>query len=153
MSGTGYASSRVGKAKAVEEVSDLLRKSSLVFSTPVAYLSANEVVRLRLNIPEGCTARVVKNKLMRIAAKDTGFEQVCEMTTGGNFWIFVESEDNLAAPIKYIQDFAKRMDPKQKVRTCPWQTHTSLAPSQRLGFGEMFSAPPPPPPPHTPLCC
>ncbi|CAM9202124.1 unnamed protein product [Ascophyllum nodosum] len=115
MSGTGYASSRVGKAKAVEEVSDLLRKSSLVFSTPVAYLSANEVVRLRLNIPEGCTARVVKNKLMRIAAKDTGFEQVCEMTTGGNFWIFVESEDNLAAPIKYIQDFAKRMDPKQKI--------------------------------------
>ena len=150
MSGTGYASSRVGKAKAVEEVSDLLRKSSLVFSTPVAYLSANEVVRLRLNIPEGCTARVVKNKLMRIAAKDTGFEQVCEMTTGGNFWIFVESEDNLAAPIKYIQDFAKRMDPKQKVRAHGRHIHRLLH-RNVWDSGKCFQPPPPPSSIHSPV--
>lgn len=61
-------------------------------------------------MPEGCTARVVKNTLMRIASQNSPFEILSEITTGENFWLFVEGDDNLAAPIKYIGTFAKTME-------------------------------------------
>lgn len=103
-------STRPGKVKVIEEVSALLEKSSIVFSLPSAHISGNQVVALRKGLPDGCTAKVVKNKLMRIACKGTQFEELSEVTTGENFWMFVEGEENLAEPIKYIADFAKQFD-------------------------------------------
>lgn len=149
MSGSAFASTRAGKSKTVEEVSELLHKSNFIFSIPPSYMTGKEVVRLRMNMPEGCTARVVKNKLMRIAAKDTDFEKVSEITTGANFWMFVEGEDNLAAPIKYIQDFAKDMDPNEKVSTA--ESEYRLLRHLVCIFGRIcvdtWKYPPPSPPP------
>lgn len=68
-------------------------------------------------MPEGVTARVVKNTLMRRAAADSPFSVLSEITTGENFWVFVEGDDNLAEPIKYIGTFAKTMD-KENVSVC-----------------------------------
>lgn len=68
------------------------------------------MVRFRKEMPEGCTAKVVKNTLMRKASENSPFEILSEITTGENFWMFVEGDENLAAPIKYIGTFAKTMD-------------------------------------------
>lgn len=103
-------STRPAKVKVVEEVSTLLDKSSMVFSLPSAQITGNQMVALRKGLPDGCTAKVVKNKLMRIACKGSQFEGVDEVTTGENMWMFVEGEDNLAEPIKYIAEFAKQFD-------------------------------------------
>lgn len=118
MAGSGVASTRARKAEVIEEVSVLLSNSNLVFAIPASNIGANDVVRLRKEMPDGCTARVVKNKLMRIACKGSEFEELSEITTGENFWVFVEGEENLGAPIKYIAEFAKSMD-KEKVRHGP----------------------------------
>lgn len=133
MAGSGVASTRARKAEVIEEVSGLLSKSTLVFAIPASNIGANDVVRLRKEMPDGCTARVVKNKLMRIACKGSEFEELSEITTGENFWMFVEGEENLGAPIKYIVEFAKSMD-KEKVRhgprwchdTCVFNCHFSM---------------------------
>ena len=92
------------------EVSALLEKSAMVFSLPSSHITANQVVALRKGLPDGCTAKVVKNKLMRIACKGTEFEELANITIGENFWMFVEGEDNLAEPIKYVAEFAKQFD-------------------------------------------
>lgn len=104
------ASTRPGKEVVVAEVTSLLEKSSMVFSLPSAHITANQVVALRKNMPDGCTAKVVKNTLMRIACKGSEFEGLTDVTTGENFWMFVEGEDNLAEPIKYVAEFAKQFD-------------------------------------------
>lgn len=114
MSGSAIASTRARKAEVIEEVAELLGKSNLVFSIPSSNINVNDVVKLRKGLPDGCTARVVKNKLMRIACKGTDYEQLAEVTTGENFWMFVEGEENLAAPIEFIADFAKNI-PKEQV--------------------------------------
>lgn len=101
---------RPGKELVVAEVASLLEKSSMVFSLPSSHITANQVVALRKGLPDGCTAKVVKNTLMRIACKGSEFEELAEITTGENFWMFVEGEDNLAEPIKYVASFAKQFD-------------------------------------------
>lgn len=116
MSGSAFATSRAGKEQTVEKVSALLEKSSMVFSLPSSKITGNQVVNFRKGLPEGCTAKVVKNKLMRLACAGTAFEQLTEITTGENFWIFVEGEENLAAPIKYVTQFGKENFDKEKVR-------------------------------------
>ncbi len=92
------------------DVSAMLERSSMVFSLPSSHITGNQVVALRKGLPDGCTAKVVKNKLMRIACQGTEFEGLTEVTTGENFWMFVEGEDNLAEPIKYVAEFAKQFD-------------------------------------------
>lgn len=104
------ATTRPGKEKVVAEVAALLEKSSMVFSLPSSHITANQVVALRKGLPDGCTAKVVKNTLMRIACTDSEFGQLADITTGENFWMFVEGEDNLAEPIKYVAEFAKEFD-------------------------------------------
>lgn len=116
MAGSGIASTRAGKTKVVEEVSEMLSTASLVFALPSSGIKANQVVQLRKELPEGCTARVVKNKLMRIACKGSQFEGLSEITTGENFWMFVDGEENLAEPIKLITKFAKANMDKENVR-------------------------------------
>eukprot|EP00752_Nemacystus_decipiens_P003049 g2826.t1 len=103
-------STRPGKEAVVAEVSALLEKSAMVFSVPSSNINANQVVALRKDLPDGCTAKVVKNKLMRIACKGSEFEELAKITTGENFWMFIEGEDNLAEPIKYVAEFAKQFD-------------------------------------------
>lgn len=103
-------STRPGKELVVAEVKGLLEKSSMVFSVPSSRITGNQVVALRKGLPDGCTAKVVKNKLMRIACKGSEFEELAEITTGENFWMFVEGEENLAEPIKYVAEFAKQFD-------------------------------------------
>lgn len=101
---------RPAKLKVIEEVKSLLESSSIVFSVPSSYIKANQVVALRKDLPEGCTAKVVKNKLMRIACEGSEFAQLAEVSTGENFWMFVEGEENLSEPIKYVAEFAKQFD-------------------------------------------
>lgn len=117
MSGSGYATTRAGKAKTIETVNSLLQKSTLVFSVPGEKVTANQVVKLRKGLPETCTMKVVKNKLMRRACVDTPFELLSEVTTGQNCWLFVEGDENMAEPIKMISEFAKENFDRDTVST------------------------------------
>lgn len=121
---SGHASTRAGKSKAVAEVSELLAKSIFVFAIPSSHIKANDVVKMRKALPDGCTARVVKNKLMRIACKESEFEYLSEVTQGENFWVFVEGEENVQAPVKYLIGFGNDMD-RSAVRT---RSHTHNPP-------------------------
>ncbi|CAM9428086.1 unnamed protein product [Phaeothamnion confervicola] len=65
-----------------------------------------QVTELRKALPEGTTARVVKNKLMRIAAADTQFKAVeGDLTKGENMWFFVQ--DDLKGSLELAKKFAK----------------------------------------------
>ena len=60
MSGTGIASTRAGKKKVIDEVSDLLNKCSLVFSVPSAgikvgfILASSRVMKCFLSLVLPC---------------------------------------------------------------------------------------------------
>lgn len=119
MAGSGVATTREGKGMTLDVVSSLLEKSDLLFSIPSARITANEMVAFRKGLPDGCTAKVVKNTLMRRASVGTGFEQVVDISKGENMWIFVEGEENLAQPINYVTGFGKDNFDKDRVRVMP----------------------------------
>lgn len=104
----GVATSLVGKTKTVEIVTELLGKSEMLFSVPASALTVAEVTSLRRSLPEGTTAKVVKNKLMARAISDSsGFEALSSSTLlkGANMWVFVE--DDISGSLKAVKKFMK----------------------------------------------
>jgi len=104
----GEATTPTGKAKTVEVVSELLEKSEMIFTMPASGLTVSEVTALRRSLPEGTTAKVVKNTLMARAIDDNeGFEglQGSALMKGANMWFFVE--DDISGSLKTVKSFIK----------------------------------------------
>lgn len=103
----GVSSTRDGKKTTVASVKEDLAKSTMIFSIPAKSLTCNQVTNMRKELPEGTKARVVKNTLLRVAARETSeWELVCEeMTKGDNMWFFVG--ENMSESLTVVKKFIK----------------------------------------------
>jgi len=102
----GGATSPVGKRATVETVKGLLDNSEMIFTVPASSLTVAQSQGLRNSLPEGTTAKVVKNKLMALALEGTEYQSgASTMLKGANMWFFIE--EDVGASIKAYNAFMK----------------------------------------------
>lgn len=110
--GKGYATSLEGKKEKVQQVKELLEKSTLVFSVPASSITVAQSQALRRSLPEGTTATVIKNKLMARAIEGTDYEPLSkDLLVGANMWFFIE--DDVSASVKSYNEFLKETQKKE----------------------------------------
>lgn len=104
--GRGEASTLEGKKESVAKVKELLDKSEMIISVPASGITVSQVQQLRRSLPEGTTAKVVKNKLMARAVEDTTWEAIGDdFLKGANMWFFIE--EDIGGSVKSWNDFTK----------------------------------------------
>lgn len=95
-----------GKIKTVELVKELVKTSEMIFTVPASSLTVAQARQLRLKFPEGTTAKVVKNSLMKRALEGTPYEEPTgHLLTGSNMWVFIQSD--IGNSIKSYNEFIK----------------------------------------------
>jgi large subunit ribosomal protein L10 len=100
------ATSLDGKKATVEAVKGLLDSSEMIFTVPASSLTVSQTQNLRRSLPEGTTAKVVKNKLMVRALEGTDYESATELLKGANMWFFIQ--EDISASIKAYNAFCKQ---------------------------------------------
>lgn len=96
----------MSKTQVVEELSAKLATAKAAFLADYRGLTVDEVNDLRSKLRDsGVEYRVVKNTLLRLAAKDTPFTCLDEYLTGPTA-IAIAQEDPVA-PAKVLSDYAK----------------------------------------------
>jgi len=96
----------ISKTQVVEELSAKLATAKAAFIADYRGLTVDEVNELRGKLREaGVEYRVVKNTLLRLAAKDTPFTCLDEFLKGPTAIAIVQ--DDPVAPAKVLSDYAK----------------------------------------------
>ncbi len=89
------------KVAQVTELRDLIREVQIAISTAYQGISVGEQVELRRELTAvGAEMRVVKNTLLRIAAKDEGLDAFSELAQGATALVF--SRDDIVAPARVL---------------------------------------------------
>lgn len=104
--GRGASTTLDGKKATVETVKSLLDTSEMIFTVPASSLTVAQTQTLRRSLPEGTTAKVVKNKLMVRAIEGTDYESAKDLLKGANMWFFIQ--DDISASIKAYNAFCKQ---------------------------------------------
>ncbi len=99
---------RSQKADAVAQLSDVFKESGVVVVTRNLGLTVDQSTALRTKMREaGASYKVAKNRLAKLALKDTDYEGIDEYLTGPTALGY--SEDPVAAA-KAVVEFAKTTD-------------------------------------------
>jgi len=94
------------KLKVVEEVKKYFEESTSLFITDYTGLNVEDITVLRKNLRENSVKYLIaKNTLVRIAAKDAGYENILEYLTGPTAIAF--GVDDPAVPAKILYDSFK----------------------------------------------
>jgi len=94
------------KKELVETIAKDLGDAEITFLVDYKGLTVSQVTELRAKLREvGAQMAVVKNTLMRLAAKGTGSEVLTDLFKGPNAIII--SKDDPVAPAKVISEFLK----------------------------------------------
>lgn len=111
---SGFANTKAGKAAILERTKSLLDSSQIVISFPIDGVTKEQIDILRNEIPTTVKASVVKNSLMKIAVKGTGFEPIGSDLKDENMFFFIpEGEAKPAyAGFKKWQKEVKRTEPQ-----------------------------------------
>lgn len=97
------------KIKSVNELKEHLDKSDSVFVTDYTGLNVHDLTILRKNLRENSVKYLVaKNTLMKIAARETGFENLVEYFQGQTALAF--GADDPAVPAKILYDSFKDIE-------------------------------------------
>jgi large subunit ribosomal protein L10 len=110
--GRGVASTLEGKKSTVSTVKDLLDKSEMIVTVPASGITVSQIQTLRRSLPEGVTAKVVKNKLMARAIEGSSWETAGdEFLKGSNMWFFIE--EDIGGTVKSWNAFTKESGLKE----------------------------------------
>jgi len=94
------------KVESVAELTQLAAGASIIVGAEYRGLSVKEMTALRRALREaGVEARVVKNRLFQLAAKQAGLETAGEVVEGPTLVIF--GAGDIIAPSKAINDYAR----------------------------------------------
>jgi len=97
------------KQQVVNAITEKFEKSSSVVIVDYRGLTVDQVTELRKQLREaGVEMKVLKNTMLRFAAKDAGLEGLDEVFTGPTAVAF--SEEDVVAPAKIIANFAKEAE-------------------------------------------
>ncbi len=91
------AITRQQKENHVAEIKDLLSKSNIVIVWDYLGLTAEEVSGIRTTIRnEQAVNKVYKNRVAKIAFKESGKEEILEHLTGPSSFLFIENDESKA---------------------------------------------------------
>ncbi|MDP9235830.1 MAG: 50S ribosomal protein L10 [Chloroflexota bacterium] len=94
------------KIEAVAELKELVGRSSIMIGAEYSGLTVKEITTLRRALRDvGVDARVVKNKLFRIAATGAGVPTAGEVADGPTMVVF--GFGDIVAPAKAITDYVR----------------------------------------------
>jgi large subunit ribosomal protein L10 len=94
------------KIEIVAELKDLVGRSSIMIGAEYRGLTVREITTLRRALRDvGVDARVVKNKLFRIAATEAGIPVAGEVVDGPTMVVF--GFGDIVAPAKAITDYVR----------------------------------------------
>lgn len=95
------------KQAIVDEVKGRLEGSSLIFTFRADGIEVNQLRTLRDAMPEGCSVKLVKNRLLKRAIEgDPKWDNLDELLHYSNYWAFV-TEDQMKPAIDAVQKFLK----------------------------------------------
>jgi large subunit ribosomal protein L10 len=101
------------KIDKVAELKEVMSEASNIFITDYAGLDVEQITKLRKELRDNGIKYVVsKNTLMRIAAKDAGYDDMVEYLTGPTALAVSNAEPNV--PAKILYDSAKEFDNVKK---------------------------------------
>lgn len=96
---------RQQKKQVVDTLGEEIGKAGTVVVTHYKGLTVADMTALRRKSREaGVTFRVAKNRLVKIALKDTGFDGLSDLFSGP---VAVAYSEDVVAPAKVVADFAK----------------------------------------------
>ena len=99
-------SNRLTKTNEVKEILEKIQNSKSMVVATYAGLTVSELQELRKELREAnVEIKVFKNRLVKIALKDTDFSEMSEVLVGPNIYAFGMESD--IAPAKIIAKFAK----------------------------------------------
>jgi len=94
------------KQDEVNALTTRINESASIVVVDYLGLSVKQVTELRRRLrEEGCEMKVIKNNIVRRAAKEAGFEELVDSLTGPNAIAFSQEDSVAAARVLY--DFAK----------------------------------------------
>ncbi len=94
------------KQNEVSALTAKIKESASIVVVDYLGLTVLQVTKLRKNLREaGCEMKVIKNNIVRRAAKEAGYEEIVESIVGPNAIAF--SKDDSVAAAKVLYDFAK----------------------------------------------
>ncbi|MDD2627732.1 MAG: 50S ribosomal protein L10 [Clostridia bacterium] len=97
------------KQKQVKEVAEKLAKSKMTVFTEYRGITVEDDMALRKNLREaGCESAVIKNTILKLAAKEANIEVDEEIFKGPTSVIF--SYEDIVAPARIANDYAKNHD-------------------------------------------
>ncbi len=100
---------RIEKVKVVEELKKQLSNSKSIFLTDFTGLTVEEITRLRKEFREKrITFKVAKNTLMRLAAKESGREEILPYIEGPTGLAF--GYDDPIVPARILYAFYKKIE-------------------------------------------
>ncbi len=103
------AITRQQKENHVAEIKDLLSKSNIVIVWDYLGLTAEEVSGIRSTIRnEQAVNKVYKNRIAKIAFKESGKEEILEHLEGPSSFLFMENDESSA--LKELNKFIKEND-------------------------------------------
>ncbi len=100
---------RKQKENQVVEIKDLISKSNIVVIWDYLGLNATDISDVRAAIRnENAVNKVYKNRVAKIAFKESGKEEVLEILEGPSSFLFIESDESNA--LKELNKFIKEND-------------------------------------------
>lgn len=106
-----YRSTLEGKKALVSEVSELLDSSQMIFQIPSEKLTVVDLSTLRSKMPEGSTAKVVKNTLMQRAC-EAEWSAVNPLLEKSSLWFFVG--ENIKETVDVYDQWRKELSEAKK---------------------------------------
>ncbi|KAJ1449036.1 hypothetical protein M885DRAFT_537079 [Pelagophyceae sp. CCMP2097] len=90
----GRTTTREGKAQRVTEISEMVSQAEAMFCIQGSGLTVKAIFNLRKTLPEGSTCVTIKNTLLKVAAKDLGWDAAAvtsahDMLENPNLWVLV----------------------------------------------------------------
>ncbi len=103
------AITRTQKENHVSEIKDLLSKSKIVIVWDYLGINAEEVSDIRTTIRnENAVNKVYKNRVAKIAFKESGKEEIIDHLTGPSAFLFIEEDESKA--LSELNKFIKEND-------------------------------------------
>jgi large subunit ribosomal protein L10 len=104
------AVSKAKKEEVIAELTDLFKNSKSVVFSDYQGISVKDVQTLRRNLRDNdSTFKVAKKTLIKLAAKDAGFDEIPEEALEGQVGVAFSMSDEIAAA-KTLYDFSKTND-------------------------------------------
>jgi large subunit ribosomal protein L10 len=111
---SGFSNTKAGKTVIYDRTKKLLDGSALVITIPIQGVSMEQIDILRKELPKATKASVVKNAIMKLAVKNTGFAPLSDNLKNENMFLFIpegEAKPTYTAFKKWQKEI-KRTEPE-----------------------------------------